>query len=127
MRLIHSQCGGAVVVDRGVGPEVIKVSTRPGATGTDLLYAVRCSVCKETLGTVPNVETEYWHSNPASCMSRARDDEMTFVLLGRDVAAPTAIRAWAAERVRLKKNSKDDEQIQEALACALEMEEKREM
>ena len=28
-------------------------------------------------------------SDPNSCMSKARDDEMTFVLLGRDAAAPT--------------------------------------
>lgn len=31
-------------------------------------------------------------SDPNSCMSRAKDDEMTFVLLGRDAAAPQAIR-----------------------------------
>jgi hypothetical protein len=61
-------------------------------------------------------------SNPASCMGRANDDEMTFVLLGRDVAAPAAIRAWAAERTRLGKNKCTDEQILEALRCASEME-----
>ena len=59
---------------------------------------------------------------PNSCMSRARDDEMTFVLLGRDVAAPVAIRAWVAERIRTGKNCQDDLQIREALGCAAMME-----
>lgn len=56
-------------------------------------------------------------TNPNSCMSRARDDEMTFVLLGRDPAAPVAIRAWIEERVRLGKNTRDDAQIQNAEEC----------
>lgn len=47
-------------------------------------------------------------------MSRARDDEWTFVLLGRDLAAPVAVRAWIEERIRLGKNSRDDAQIREA-------------
>jgi hypothetical protein len=57
-------------------------------------------------------------TNPKSCMSRAADDEMTFVLLGRDKAAPVAIRAWVNERIRLGKNTATDPQIVEALACA---------
>lgn len=57
-------------------------------------------------------------SNPNSCMSRASEDEMTFVLLGRDVAAPAAIRAWIEERVRLGKNAREDPQILEAMVCA---------
>lgn len=61
-------------------------------------------------------------TNPASCMNRARDDEMTFVLLGRDAAAPVAIRAWVNERIRLGKNRADDQQIVDALACAEAME-----
>src|SRR4051812_14011769 len=61
-------------------------------------------------------------SNPQSCMSRAHDDEMTFVLLGRDVAAPWTIRFWAAERIRLGKNNPFDSQILEAYACAASME-----
>jgi len=47
-------------------------------------------------------------------MNRARDDEWTFVLLGRDLAAPAAVRAWIEERIRLGKNERDDEQILEA-------------
>lgn len=53
-------------------------------------------------------------TNQASCMSRARDDEWTFVLLGRDRAAPVAVRAWIEERIRLGKNRRDDPQIVEA-------------
>lgn len=55
-------------------------------------------------------------------MNRARDDEMTFVLLGRDAAAPGAIRFWARERVRLGKNSWQDLQIAEAMRAAARME-----
>lgn len=64
-------------------------------------------------------------NNPAGRMARARDDEMTFVLLGRDAAAPAAIRAWAAERIRLGKNRPDDPQIVEAEECARIMEAER--
>jgi len=56
-------------------------------------------------------------TDPKSCMSRARPDEMTFVLLGRDDAAPVAIRAWIEERIRLGKNTPGDPQILEAEAC----------
>jgi len=61
-------------------------------------------------------------TNPNGCMFRARDDEMTFVLLGRDVAAPAAIRAWIAERVRCGKNRFGDSQLLEAEECAKAME-----
>lgn len=57
-------------------------------------------------------------SEPNSCINRARDDEMTFVLLGRDPAAAATIRFWAAERVRLGKNHPNDGQIVDALADA---------
>lgn len=57
-------------------------------------------------------------SNPGSCMSRAKPDEMTFVLLGRDAAAPHAIREWAKKRIKLRKNKLKDAQIQDALTCA---------
>ena len=65
-------------------------------------------------------------TNPRSCMSRARDDEMTFVLLGRDAAAPAAIRAWVDERIRLGKNTPEDPQIIEAINCAEQMRRSRE-
>ena len=53
-------------------------------------------------------------TDPTSCVSRARDDEWLFVLLGRDRAAPVAVRAWINERIRLGKNKHDDPQIVEA-------------
>jgi hypothetical protein len=64
-------------------------------------------------------------TDPASCMSRARPDEMVFVLLSRDEAAPEVIRFWVDERIARKKNVFEDPQIQEALACASYMEEQR--
>jgi hypothetical protein len=61
-------------------------------------------------------------TDPASCMSRARDDEMTFVLLERDETAPATIRWWVGERIRRGKNRADDPQILDALECARLME-----
>lgn len=61
-------------------------------------------------------------TNPESCMSRAKDNEMTFVLLGRDMAAPDTIRYWVSKRIELGKNKADDPQIVEALECAKQME-----
>lgn len=63
--------------------------------------------------------------NPDGCMARALDDEMTFVLLGRDAAAPAAIRHWIAERIRLGKNRAGDPQLVEAEQCARTMEAER--
>lgn len=64
-------------------------------------------------------------THPESCFNRALPDEWVFVLLGRDAAAPAAIRAWARERIRLGKNLEGDDQITEALIVALEIEEKQ--
>lgn len=61
-------------------------------------------------------------SDPNSCLNKARNDELVFVLLERDVAAPATIRAWVEERLRLGKNQPDDPQIVEAIACADQME-----
>lgn len=61
-------------------------------------------------------------SKEHTCMRHAHPEEMVFVLLGRDAAAPVAIRSWVAERLRLGKNVETDEQIVEALACAQTME-----
>lgn len=43
-------------------------------------------------------------TDPNSCMSRAKDDEWTFVLLGRDAAAVDTVRFWIAKRIELGKN-----------------------
>lgn len=56
--------------------------------------------------------------SPNSCLNKAKFNEMLFVLLERDAAAPTAIRAWIAKRIELGKNTPDDIQILEALQCA---------
>lgn len=61
-------------------------------------------------------------ADPDSCMNRAGENEWVFVLLGRDSAAPYAIRAWAAERIRLGKNRAGDMQIMEAMMAADSME-----
>jgi len=60
-----------------------------------------------------------------SCFNKAHDGERLFVLLARDPAAPVAIRAWVAERIRLGKNGPDDAQILEAIECANLMEMER--
>lgn len=60
-----------------------------------------------------------------SCFNRAGEGERIFILLARDVAAPTAIRAWVAERIRLGKNELTDAQIVEALECAIRMDRER--
>ena len=62
-------------------------------------------------------------SSANSCIAHAHPSEMVFVLIGRDAAAPFAIRAWVDERVRLGKNLETDTQIVEARACAQTMEE----
>ena len=59
---------------------------------------------------------------PTSCLNKARDEEWIFILLARDPAAPAAIRAWVAERVRLGKNKITDAQVTSALAAATRME-----
>lgn len=64
-------------------------------------------------------------ANSKSCLNRAADDEMLFVLLARDAAAPATIRFWIAERIRLGKNKADDDQVLEAEECARRMELKR--
>ncbi len=57
-----------------------------------------------------------------SCFNKAQDGERLFVLLARDPAAPVAIRAWIAERIRQGKNTPGDDQIREAYECANLME-----
>lgn len=56
-----------------------------------------------------------------SCWNKAGENELVFVILARDLAAPAAIRAWCKERIRLGKNEPMDAQIQEALDLAEKM------
>lgn len=55
------------------------------------------------------------------CMSRAGENEMTFVLLSRDKAAAMTIKYWIDIRIGLGLNSPEDSQIQEAFECARTM------
>lgn len=64
-------------------------------------------------------------SDPTSCLSKAASHELVFVLIQRDVAAPSTIRAWVDLRLAYGKNKPDDPQILEALAVAKEMDDKR--
>lgn len=61
-------------------------------------------------------------NNPGSCLNKAADDEILFVLRAKDPVAPMIIRAWTTERVRLGLNSPVSEKIREALSCADAME-----
>ena len=62
-------------------------------------------------------------ANPNSCLNRARDDEMLFVLLERDDASPATLRFWISERIKLGKNQPGDAQLVEAEEAARYMEE----
>ena len=56
-----------------------------------------------------------------SCMNKALPEEMIFVLLARDEAAPATIKFWIEERIRLGKNKPNDPQIKDAEECARAM------
>lgn len=60
------------------------------------------------------------------CMAKALPGEMTFVLLGRDPAAPMAIMDWVRHRIAIGRNQPGDPQIIEALRCAETMMAERE-
>jgi hypothetical protein len=64
-------------------------------------------------------------ANPQSCLNRAINHEMIFVLLARDEAAPAAIREWIQARIASGKNADGDAQVTEALTCAHVMEDQR--
>jgi hypothetical protein len=64
-------------------------------------------------------------TDPNSCLNRARDSEMVFVLLGRDENAPATIRYWISRRIAHGKNQPGDEQVVEAEQIARIMEEER--
>ena len=61
-----------------------------------------------------------------SCINKAKDDEMIFVLRGKDPQAPGLILEWCARRVKDGQNKVADGKIQEALQCARIMEIERE-
>lgn len=57
-----------------------------------------------------------------SCWNKATDDEILFVLLERDAAAPETIRFWARKRIELGLNKPDDIQIRNAMQTAMMIE-----
>jgi hypothetical protein len=65
-------------------------------------------------------------TDPGSCLNKARDDEMTFVLLGRDPAAPAAIRRWISRRIEMGLDRPGDARLIEAERCARAMEAEQE-
>lgn len=66
----------------------------------------------------------------SGCFARAMDDEPMFVLLARDVTAPTQVRAWAIQRkadISMgRKPASDMAVVEEAFATADKMEAWRE-
>lgn len=57
-------------------------------------------------------------ADDTSCLNRAKDDELIFVLLGRDIAAAMTVEFWARKRIELGKNNSSDVQIVDALRWA---------
>lgn len=53
-------------------------------------------------------------SDPNSCLNKAQDDEMIFVLRAKDPCAGIAILAWINARIDQKLNTIDDEKIKSA-------------
>ncbi len=60
-------------------------------------------------------------TDPKSCLNKAKDDELLFVLLGRDPAAAVAVQAWINERIRIGKNKPNDPKIIEATEAIKQM------
>jgi len=57
-------------------------------------------------------------NDASSCLNRAKDREMVFTLLARDVCAPSTLLFWVAQRLATGKNKPEDPQILGALECA---------
>jgi hypothetical protein len=94
-------------------------------TGVGLSILVRLDMSTGILVGRDHMKKRDELNDPGSCLSHAADDELVFVLLARDAAAPVAIRAWAEERIRLGKNLRADDQIREALSLADRMNNER--
>ncbi len=52
--------------------------------------------------------------HPNSCLNKAKDDELVFVLLERDPAIVSTVLHWINTRIQMGKNKHDDPQITEA-------------
>ncbi len=64
-------------------------------------------------------------NDPNSCLSKAGDDEMIFVLKTTDEDAPGAIRDWILRRIERGTNEAGDAKMIEAERCARIMERER--
>ena len=53
-------------------------------------------------------------SRPDSCLNKAGDDELIFVLRAKEPAAVYAVRAWIARRLEMVLNFDDDPKIIDA-------------
>jgi len=60
--------------------------------------------------------------NPASCLNRARPDEILFVLRSNDPIAPQVVRLWAA----MAEGLHEPDKVLEALHCADHMQRQHE-
>lgn len=56
-----------------------------------------------------------------SCWNKAADNEMVFVIIGRDPAARATVEFWIKERIRLGLNRESDLKILHAKICADQM------
>lgn len=56
-----------------------------------------------------------------SCLQKAEDEEMVFVLLARDPCASMAVDMWCDLRVACGKNKETDQEILEARDAARQM------
>ena len=61
-------------------------------------------------------------SDPTSCLNKAAENELIFVLLERDAAAAATVRFWIQERIRLAKNKPGDPKLREAEQWAAQVE-----
>jgi hypothetical protein len=57
--------------------------------------------------------------NPNSCLNKAGDDEMVFVVRAKDPAFRATIMFWVLERVRMGVNHPADKKLLDALKCAM--------
>ena len=53
-------------------------------------------------------------SNPNSCLNKAKDDEILFVVLDRDLSFADTIRYWIGKRIELGLNQPGDSKLVEA-------------
>lgn len=64
-------------------------------------------------------------SNPDSCLGKAKEDEMIFVLRAKDPVAPHVIREWVKARIEAGLNTPSESKVKEALLSASVMEQQR--